>query len=321
MPKDINKEIFRPFSIRHKRALIEKKIRPSLSKRLCSRIWYILDDSDYTIHVYPDPNDNWNEQTTILAELPHKLLKIYGTDKLEAFVDDSGTRKEVDLKGFVLGAYPAQVLDVIEMVHFDLESEFQVNLQREINQVMRDGNCPWVLCDGQFVQMDSKFFEDEVLARANELLIISQFEGAKQEFLDARTAFSAENYKETIRNACNAFESVMKSILKCSNGSAGELIKKLTAIHFFSNLPKSINNDGFKKNVLFSLPYLGNHLGRHGQGGEQVEVPKHFAKLALHLAGSLIVFLVEHNLELMVQEIDNEETNEETAVDFDDIPF
>lgn len=319
MPPNINKEIFRPFSIRHRGALIEKKVRPSLSKRLRSRIWHILEDSDHTIYVQPDPYDSWNEQTTILAELARKLLKVYGTEKLEAFIDDSGMRKEVELKGFVLGAYPAQVLDVIEMAHFDLESEFQVNLQREINQVMRDENCPWVLCDGQFVLMDSSFFESEVLQKANELLSISLFQGAKEEFLEARNDFTIGDYKGTIHNACKAFESVMKGIENRTDGTANDLFKGLDKIGFYDRIPEPIK-DGFANQILNSVPFLRNRLGGHGQGSMIVDVSKEVAKLALHLAGSLIVFLMEHHLELTGQGKAVDEENKKVT-NSDDIPF
>jgi len=313
----MNKETFRPFSVRYKRALAEKKFRPSLSKKLRSRIWYILQEYDIRVLTHPYPASNWNEESTILAELPQKLLKVYGVDKLEAFVDDSGTRKKVDLKGFVSGAYPAQVLDVVEIMYIDSPSESQPSFQREINQVMRDESCPWVLCDGQFVQMDSKFFEDEILAKANELLAVDQFQGAKQEFIEARNDFSVGDYKGTIHNACKAFESVMKVIENRPDGSAKELIKGLEEIGFYKDLPESIINS-FGNEILMALPYLRNRLGGHGQGSEVIEVPKQLAKLALHLAGSFIVFLIEHYLEVIGQPASLEEDTEDKN---SDIPF
>ena len=313
-------DIFRPFSIRHRAALAERKIRPSLPKRLRSRIWQVLQEYDDAVSIHPYKGSNWNEQSTILSELERKLLKACGLNKLEAFIDDSKTRKEVDLKGFILGAYPAQVLDVVEMMYVDTGEQSQSAFQREINQIMRDEECPWILCDGKFVQMDSKFFEDEVLSRANELLTVNQFEGAKQEFLEARNDFTVGDYKGTIHNACKAFESVLKSIENKTEGNANLLIKGLEQNGFYKGLPESIK-DSFGTQVLTSLPYLRNRLGGHGQGSEVLEVPKQIAKLALHLAGSLIVFLIEHHIELTGQDKINDEEGNKKNVDSDDIPF
>lgn len=312
-------DIFRPFSIRHRVALTEKKIRPSLSRRLRARIWKELQEYNDAFLIHPYKGNNWTEQSTILSELVHKLLKYYGANTLEAFIDDTSTRKEVDLNGFVMGAYPAQVLDVVEMMYIDIGEESQLEFQQEINQIMRDEECPWILCDGKFVQMDSKFFEDEVLSRANELLTVNQFEGAKQEFLEARNDFTVGDYKGTIHNSCKAFESVLKSIENKTEGNANLLIKCLERYGFYKGLPESIK-DGFGTQVLTSLPYLRNRLGGHGQGSDVLEVPKQIAKLALHLAGSLIVFLIEHNIELTGQaQINDDEIGK--GINSHDIPF
>lgn len=315
----MSKGIFRPFSIRHQKALREKKIRPSLPKKLRMRLWYIIEEFDYSMLIQPDPNNSWNETTTVLAELPNELLKIYGTNKLEAFVDDSGMRKEVKIKEFVLGAYPAQVLDVIEMVCNGLVQESYRNIHVKINQVMKDGNCPWVLSDGQFVLMDSSFFESEVLERANELLSINLFQGAKEEFLEARNDFTVGDYKGSIHNACKAFESVMKGIENRTDGTASDLIKGLDKIGFYERIPEPIK-DGFANQILSSVPYLRNRLGGHGQGSEIVDVPNEVAKLTLHLSASLIIFLMEHHLELTGQgkTIEEESKKEPNS---DDIPF
>lgn len=46
------------------------------------------------------------------------------------------------------------------------------------------------------------------------------------------------------------------------------------------------------------LPFLRNRLGGHGQGEAVVEVPRTYAELAVHLAGSLLQFCVKRALEL-----------------------
>ncbi len=73
----------------------------------------IMREHNPTYSYQPDPSDRWVEQTTTLAELPAQLLKLYGAEKLEAYVGDE--RQAVDLEGFVMGAYPPHVLDVVEL--------------------------------------------------------------------------------------------------------------------------------------------------------------------------------------------------------------
>jgi len=91
--------LLRPFSKRHDDAIRAKRIRPSLSRRLRRRIWQILVEYDYTYYYHPNPNDNWNAETSVLEQLPASLKKLYGVERLEAFVGRDDRRDSVDLEG------------------------------------------------------------------------------------------------------------------------------------------------------------------------------------------------------------------------------
>ena len=104
---------FRPFSKRFDEAVRSRTLRVSIPRRLRRRLWLIMREHNPTYSYQPDPSDRWVEQTTTLAELPAQLLKLYGAEKLEAYVGDE--RQAVDLEGFVMGAYPPHVLDVVEL--------------------------------------------------------------------------------------------------------------------------------------------------------------------------------------------------------------
>jgi len=62
--------LFSPFSKRHQDALRAKRIKLSIPVRLRRRLWLILGECNPSYYYHPDPNDNWNEQTTTLDKLP-----------------------------------------------------------------------------------------------------------------------------------------------------------------------------------------------------------------------------------------------------------
>ncbi len=285
---------FRPFSKRFDEAIRSRTLRLSIPRRLRRRLWLIMCDHNPTYYYQPDPSDRWNEQTTTMAELPSKLLKLYGVEKLEAFVEDE--RRQVDLEGFVMGGYPSQVLDVVELfAHGPLDRSG--DFHAEVNQAFHDEKCPWLLYDGCFFQLDSQFLDLHVLQRTHELLTAARFEGALQEFVEARNDLAAGDFKGAIHSAGKAFESVLKAIQNRQDGNAKALVDALKATNFYDGLPATLVA-GFSDQVLMTLPALRNKLGGHGQGSDVVEVPRSVAELAVHLAGVFIVFLVKRHLEL-----------------------
>jgi hypothetical protein len=99
----------RLFSKRHERAIYDRRLRVSLSKRLCRRIWFLLER--YNFYWDTVSSTNWHDTTDLLSELYSKLKGLYGTDEL--YVKDGDLKTKVNLQDFVMGAYPSQVLDVI----------------------------------------------------------------------------------------------------------------------------------------------------------------------------------------------------------------
>jgi len=314
---------FRPFSKRHETAIFEKRVRPSLSKRLRKRVWYILQRYDYGVTYQPDPNDRWIGQSTALNDLPQKLKELYGVDALGAYGADDKWVEGVNLEDFVNGAYPGQVLDVVELFCNGLPSEECAQFQLEINDMMQQERCPWLLCSGMFFQVDSQFLEEQALTQAHDLLNANRFEGALEEFRQARTDFTDGNYKGALINACKALESVLKTVEEKNDGTATarDLVAALKETDFYRDLPEELVR-GFGDSVLMSVPFIRNKLGGHGQGSEIVEVPRSLAELELHLAGSLIVFIVKRQLELSDRTVGGEEGKEESAKEpEDEIPF
>jgi len=288
--------VIRLFSKRHERAIFEKKLRVSLPRRLRQRIWALLQKSNHSYAYQPDPHDRWIENSDIITEVGAELPRRYGVEKLEAF-NDNDERVGVDLRGFVRGAYPSQVLDTVELFYSYLDGDFRLGFQAELNDILEEEGAEWRLTDGQFFKVDPAFLSLQVVAPTYELLKAEGFEGALDEFNEARNDLTAGDFKGAVHNSAKAFESVLKAILGRPSGTASALIRDLTQSDFCADLPAELRQS-FGEQVLMCLPFLRNRLAGHGQGEVVVEVPRPYAELAVHLAGSLLQFSVKRALDL-----------------------
>lgn len=281
--------MIRLFSKRHEDAIFQKKIQPSLSKRLRRRIYALLVKHDFS---YDDATETGYRYTTsVLQQAEPELCRRYGQDKLVAF-NDSDQRVPVGLEGFALGAYPSQVFDLVELFSHESPPDVQIAFQRDLNNALEEEKCPWRLTDGQFFKVDSEFLEANVVARSYELLKVEGYEGALDEFNEARNDLTAGDFKGAIHNACKSVESVLKIILRRDSGNASTLIRGLLEDGFYSDVPEEVAR-AFGEQVLMALPFLRNKLGAHGQGGEILDVPRHYAELSIHLAASFLLFIIQ----------------------------
>lgn len=308
----------RIFSKRHEQAIWDRKLGLSLPRRLRRRIWSLLGRFDHIYHYQPDPSDNWNEKTSVLEQLPGELCHRYGDDNLLARAEDGGARVPVDLKGFVEGAYPSQVFDVVELFYAQIPSERQPEFQREMNAIFEEERSEWRMADGQFFKVDSQFLEAHVVARSYELLKAEGFEGALDEFNQARNELAADNVKGAIHNACKSLESVLKAVSGVESANAGVLIKSLAERGFYEGLPDDVAR-AFGDQVLMALPFLRNRLGGHGQGTAVIEVPRLYGELAIHLAASFLLFVVHRSIQLKGPAV--EPSVPAASLSDDDIPF
>jgi hypothetical protein len=284
----------RLFSKRHQRAILDQSLSFSVPKRLRRRIWSILDRFNFQ---YTKTDDSgWNSDTDVLSELEPELLYRYGVERLEAYRSDE-TRGPVDLKGFIAGGYPSQVFDVAELFYSETPDDQKLSFQAEINSAMEDENCSWRLADGQFFRVDSAFVELNLIASSYELMKAQGYEGALDEFNEARNDLLASDFKGAILNACKSFESVLKAVSSTSSGNASALIRGLPRAGFFDGMPQGFEQ-AFGDTVLMVLPFLRNRLGGHGQGDVVQDVPKLYAELAINLSAALNLFIIRRSLEL-----------------------
>lgn len=281
------------FSNLHKKALKDKRLCVDLSERLRKRIEKLLAAYNDPLQVQRDPNNSWISNTDVTSEVIPNLERLYGIDLLSS--DGMIIEAHDAAYAFLTECDPAQFFDVIQLWYDEVTPDRKRSLQQELNLIFEEEQSPWVFCDREFFQIDSKFLHEQVVAQTHELLTTNGYQGALDEFVEARNDFESDDYKGTILNSCKAFESVMQSILGKKGGQAGDLIKGLNKAGVLNDLPESLRNP-FEKNVLQSLPFLRNAVAGHGQGKEVVTASRELAELCLHLGGVMILYCIRRHL-------------------------
>jgi hypothetical protein len=246
----------------------------------------------------------YNEAESIFYDdLKQCLLESYGEKRLRAYVDD--VFQDTDkIEEFILGTKPEYVLDTIELFLTLIDKPGQkVNFQKECNQIFKSENSPFRILDGYSIKLDSDFLESEILTKAYELLRDSNFEKACRDFLSARNNLTAGDYSGTIIEANNAIESALKKILNREKGEQKNLKKRL--------IKSGIIPDYFQgfcehfEGLVQSAFTIANESSRHGKReipDKKNEVNYAVASFFLHLAGSLIVFIMERYQENLPEE-------------------
>lgn len=275
------------FSERHEKALREKKIRLSFRQELRKSLVRLL----WRYSVWGGWN---NEENLTLEAVTNALLDRRGWDALQRW-DGKQMVKADCFVDFIERGTPHHVLDAIELFLEQLEYKKRPSFVAELNTVFELHHSPVRYFRGEFYVIDSAYLESQVLAQAQELLQRTGFDGALDEFMRARTAFWEKDFRQTILFANHAFESVLKAVLDSPNKRTGELIKK--ACH--GGLVPSYY-EGFLNSFhdfLSIVPMTRDNEAGHGQGKHVKAIPAALAELALHLSGSMIVFMIKRHLE------------------------
>lgn len=288
-----------------------------------NRIWYTIEESD--CYYNPDGfNDNW---TLCWGALPDRLKKEHGWQELRAYASQSKYETLSNSREFILRGIARFVLDAIEMFYDLLTEDRRRNhtsadpaaYQSKLNVIFEDANLPWRMTEGRIIRVDSKWLEEEIHSKANELLSISGFEGALAEFQQARSDLSSGDLKGAIHAANLSMESTIKGILGVEQAKPGVLIRKLIDSGLVPDYHEGFLK-AFEEHILRSVPSTRN-LERgvgHGQGTDISEPPKSLAELAVNLSGVLILFLLKRHLEAHpISTIQEEGYQEED----DDIPL
>jgi len=161
---------------------------------------------------------------------------------------------------------------------------YQCGYQAEISQ---QGE-PFI----RLIRTDSEFLHVETVRRPLSLLREAQLSEAAKQFEDAVREWSEENYADAITDANSAFETVMKFILNRHKGTASQLIKELSKRGY---LPPYMESGVTQlADLMETLPRLRDaESDAHGKLQISQEQLPNYARLAINLAGSFMVFLVE----------------------------
>lgn len=305
------------FSKQHPEAAKEVSLRRAVRQR----IWYVIEECDP--HYDANYFSNW---TLCWDALPDRLKKEHGWQELRAHKPQSDYEVLPNAKEFILRGVPRFVLDACELFYDllleDKEQTFNssadpIKYQSKLNIVFEDANLPWRMLEGRILQVDSKWLEEEIHAKAAELLSVRGFEGALAEFQQARSDLSSDDYKGAIHAANLALESTIKSILKIGQEKPGKLFRELIESGLVPKYHEGFIK-AFEEHILRAVAMARNFekgVG-HGQGADINEPPKSLAELAVNLSGVLILYLIKRYLEMHPIQTESEPQGESGDEDF-----
>ena len=192
--------------------------------------------------------------------------------------------------------FTPHMFDIIELQYNELTENERLAFQQAIDEVFQDNDLPWVLHDGRMVKIDSCQFEMDLKNKALSLMKELKdaepvFQSAYTELTDAAEALEKNDFQSAINNAEKSYESILKVIVGNDNGNAEMLINQYMK---YVTIPETMTKEGFKGNVMKSLPFIRNNSGAdHGAGSKTVVISKPMAKLAVNLACALDTYLIE----------------------------
>ena len=285
---------YQPFSLRHGEAAYDFDL--SIPRKVRTRIWHFVSDHNEVFHYQPNPHDSWTEQKLITQDVFEELPKFYGEEQLTALNKNNEEIEVDELKPFLLGTYPPRLLDILEIFYsklIDHEGDL-AGFEEDINSVFKSEKIPWLMIDGRFFKFDSDFFDQLVISESRNLIKAQGFEGALEEFDEARDELSRCEIQKAIHTANKSFESVLKSILGKTTGTAGKLFREFSD-EYMQDIPEDIRK-ALRSKIVQMLPDLRNKLGGHGQGEESIEVPKNYGELAVNFMGAFNRFTIKQYL-------------------------
>lgn len=285
--------IFKPFSMRCKKALGENRLTVELPEKMRVRFTRVLREFDLRTGSQPNlrDGDTWVHFSRLFDDVFDHLCEILGINGFS-----TASNRAITLTAELLdyGTWE-NVLDIIEVFYENLPESDKFSFQKAINDAFETEESDWIFVAGRFTRQDAGFVNREIVSNANDLLAAEGFEGAADEFRRAREALLADERREAVTYAQSSYESVMKTILRRQDGNAKNLAESMRNGGHFNDIPEDIRR-GFVEQVFNSLPTLGNRLGRHGQGESVVEYPREYAELTLNLAAVFNLFLVKRHI-------------------------
>lgn len=265
------------FSKRCKNLIGLKNLELEFNETSRSRIYLLMKQFDLKLERVSE--SNYNYVITCFEELVEKIRDKYGV-----------IENDIDLKNIILVPSGYYLFDIVELFYNVLkEKNEENNFEKKFNELMREEELPWIMYNGEIIQIASIYHEEVILRPLILLLKKSKFQGAEEEFKESLKFLTRGEYKEAINNAWKAIESIIKCITKTPEAKPGKLIEKISKMNFIPiELQKPM--DGFFSGV----SCLRNHSGSaHGVGEKNIDIPQNFAELVVNINASLMLYLMK----------------------------
>lgn len=260
----------------------------------------VMEDFREPISIQPNRYDSYTVDTDALDLAIHKLNEHvdYQIVDLDMMCMGSG----LDEVHALASVYTPHLFDLIELQYEELSDDAENGkggFRREINEVFREHDIPWLLVDGRLAKIDPGQFEQDLKLKAlSEMKELKDadplYQGAYDELRKAVGFLGRGDYAEAVINAEKSYESVLKVI--CGPGSETEaangLVMRLLEAGKVS-LPEGLKPGAFQSNVLMSLPTIRNKAAAHGSGAMGCEMSGPMANLAVNLACALNTYLIQ----------------------------
>ncbi|WP_250471898.1 STM4504/CBY_0614 family protein [Caballeronia sp. GAFFF1] len=302
---------FNLFSKRQKRARGEMPdvyVYDSLPRELRVQIVQIIEDA------FGQDTFHSSHATDAYEFVKRTLCREYGVFEL---TKNAASDAESVFNFFLWEENIEQALDVIELsfkvvTHISTDQDYKQMTRRrvspedaivELNERFKEHGVGYTFESNEILRIDSQYLHAEAVKPALSVLRGSAFQGANEEFLLAHEHYRHGRHKECLVDALKALESTMKSIAKQRRWATkpGDTAKALIAACFSNGLlPPYLESQFAALRTLLEsgLPTVRNKLGGHGQGTDPLTVPAYFARYALNLTATSILFLVEANAAL-----------------------
>lgn len=242
-----------------------------MKERLRARLWMTVQKYNESYFYQPDPSDNWTSHTSLIEDTEIKLKRLLGLPDLKG--QAIGGEEVVGIEGYFMKGYPSCALEVIEQFveevagygYGDSGKDKSARFQQEVNEAMIAFECPWRLSEGRFFQIDAVFFHEEIIQKGEDMLRERGFDGAHDEFREAREELSDGKTKDVILKAFKSFESTLKTVLDKHNGDINELLQLFRKSGFLNDIPEP-QDKPFANKCSHRFLFCGMNLVDTGRG-------------------------------------------------------
>ena len=179
-----------------------------------------------------------------------------------------------------------------------IDEDFHDDLIEELNYRFKQDNLGYEFINGQIVKKTNELIHATAVKPVLYLLQSEKFEGPNEEFLKAFEFYRHDDYKNAVLYSSKAFESLLKCICECkgyhynpTSDSCSKLLNNLKTNSFYPDyLDSQLNGI---ETCLRGVPTLRNKIAGHGQGSEVVYIPESYARYALNMVASSMLFLFD----------------------------